>query len=49
MSILARVKCQIQEQAAIQTPGNVNVSSKFVKQIAPKLVVVRTPLLKTCI
>lgn len=47
--MLARVKCQIQEQAAIQTPGNVNVSSKFVKQITPKLAVVRTPLLKTCI
>lgn len=43
MSILAGVKCQIQEQAVIQTPGNGNVSSKFVKQIAPKLAVVSTP------
>lgn len=43
MSILAGVKCQIQEQAVIQTPGNGNVSSKIVKQIAPKVAVVSTP------
>lgn len=43
MSMLAGVKCQIQEQAVIKTPGNVNVSSKFVKQTAPKLAVVSTP------